>query len=714
MRKKICLKQMMIVFLLITLIINISVPFAVNAQESEKKVIRVGWHEAPFFIKDQNGRQSGYSYEYQRKIAAYTGWDYEYVEGTWSDLLQKLKDGEIDLMSDVSYTEERTKDMLFTSIPMGTEAYYVFVSPDNKEITSDNITSLNGKRVGVAKNSIQKDIFIKWSEKHGIKTNITELSITGDDMLEKLGSEFDAVVTMDVYGTHETATPVCKIGSSDYYFAVNKSRPDILDELDSALNKIQDEDKYYDQMLYDKYLKNPENRRYFNTSEKEWLEKHGKIRIGYQDNYLAFCAKDTASGELTGALKDYLEYASGAFENVRLDFECICFPTAASAIEALKNGEIDCMFPANLTDYDAEMLDLVQTPQLMHSEMYAVVRASEQKEFLQKKNIVVAVNEGNTNYDIFLSDNYPGWARKYYKDTPTGLNAVENKEADCVIISNYRYSNISKQCERLHLSTVNTGVQMNFYIAQRKGDTQLYSILAKVTDVVPDSYIHTALTYYSTEDVKVSLDELLKENWVVVVASITLVFIIILTLLLHSIKAQKKVHEEEHLVKALNKKAFVDSLTSVRNKGAYSDYIQKLQDRLDQGEEFEFGVGIFDCNNLKIVNDEYGHDKGDIYLKTACQLICKVFDHSPVFRIGGDEFAVILQNSDFDNREQLVVQFENRRKEICDSAENKWEEVHIALGIAVYDPQNDSGISDTIRRADRMMYDNKRIIKSQS
>ena len=714
MRKKICLKQMMIVFLLITLIINISVPFAVNAQESEKKVIRVGWHEAPFFIKDQNGRQSGYSYEYQRKIAAYTGWDYEYVEGTWSDLLQKLKDGEIDLMSDVSYTEERTKDMLYTSIPMGTEAYYVFVSPDNKEITSDNITSLNGKRVGVAKNSIQKDIFIKWSEKHGIKTNITELSITSDDLLKKLGSEFDAVVTMDVYGTHETAAPVCKIGSSDYYFAVNKSRPDILDELDSALNKIQDEDKYYDQMLYDKYLKNTENRRYFNTSEKEWLEKHGKIRIGYQDNYLAFCAKDTASGELTGALKDYLEYASGAFENVRLDFECICFPTAASAIEAMKNGEIDCMFPANLTDYDAEMLDLVQTPQLMHSEMYAVVRASEQKEFLQKKNIVVAVNEGNTNYDIFLSDNYPGWTRKYYKDTPTGLNAVANKEADCVIISNYRYSNISKQCERLHLSTVNTGVQMNFYIAQRKGDTQLYSILAKVTDVVPDSYIHTALTYYSTEDVKVSLDELLKENWVVVVASVTLVFIIILTLVLHSIKAQKKVHEEEHLVKALNKKAFVDSLTSVRNKGAYSDYIQKLQDRLDQGEEFEFGVGIFDCNNLKIVNDEHGHDKGDIYLKTACQLICKVFDHSPVFRIGGDEFAVILQNSDFDNREQLVVQFENRRKEICDSAENKWEEVHIALGIAVYDSQNDSGISDTIRRADRMMYDNKRDTKLQS
>ena len=131
--------------LLILILILTSVPVIVAA--SEGKTVRVGWHEAPYFITDQFGRKSGYSYEYQMKVAAYTGWKYEYVEGTWSELLQKLKDGEIDLMSDVSYMEERVPDMLYASLPMGTEAFYVFISPDNTEISSENFSSLDGKKV---------------------------------------------------------------------------------------------------------------------------------------------------------------------------------------------------------------------------------------------------------------------------------------------------------------------------------------------------------------------------------------------------------------------------------------------------------------------------------------------------------------------------------------------------------------------------------------
>lgn len=103
-------------------------PLAAQAQGGEK-VVRVGWHEEPYFITDQYGRRSGYSYEYQCKVAAYTGWTYEYVEGSWTELLQKLKDGELDLLSDVSFMEERAQDMLYASLPMGTEAYYIFVAP---------------------------------------------------------------------------------------------------------------------------------------------------------------------------------------------------------------------------------------------------------------------------------------------------------------------------------------------------------------------------------------------------------------------------------------------------------------------------------------------------------------------------------------------------------------------------------------------------------
>ena len=174
------------------------------------------------------------------------------------------------------------------------------------------------------------------------------------------------------------------------------------------------------------------------------------------------------------------------------------------------------------------------------------------------------------------------------------------------------------------------------------------------------------------------------------------------------IRAKKEVEESHHQVDDLNKRVFVDALTSVRNKGSFNDYIQSLQERLDNKEPAAFAVIILDCDNLKIVNDEYGHDKGDVYIKTASEMICRVFKHSPVFRIGGDEFAVILQNEDYQNRKELTELFEKNADEIRASTENKWEQVSVALGMAEYDPQSDTSVDDVIHRADKTMYENKR------
>ena len=138
-----------------------------------------------------------------------------------------------------------------------------------------------------------------------------------------------------------------------------------------------------------------------------------------------------------------------------------------------------------------------------------------------------------------------------------------------------------------------------------------------------------------------------------------------------------------------------------------------MQDRLEREDQFEFAMGVFDCDNLKQINDHNGHDKGDIYIKTASRLICRVFQHSPVFRIGGDEFAVILQNEDFRNREALTVDFDKARSEQCASAQDMWEEPRVSMGIAVYDPEIDSSVYDTLRRADRSMYENKRVGKGE-
>ena len=434
-RESICrhIKQIIVMLLLLSLVTTVF-PFSVFAEERKaNKVVRVGWHEQPYFITDENGRYSGYTYDYQQKISAYTGWIYEYVSGSWSELLQMLKDGEIDMLGNVSYTEERANDMLYSSLPMGTESYYLFASQKNKDIRMNDYSSLNGKKIGVAKDSIQSKMLKEWMQKYEVQAELIEMTTQEKESMQLIDSDIDAFVTMDFHVNPQKYVPVWKIGGSDYYFAVSKSSSDLLNDLNFAMGRIKNENKLFDVQLNEKYLQNTEAELYVSDREQEWLSKHKTIRVGYQNNYLAFCSKDERTGELIGALKDYLNYASTALKNVELNFETISYPTVSEAIADLKKGKIDCVFPANLTYYDSEMQGLAMSPEIMTTEMDAIVRSSDRKEFLQKKQVTVAVNEGNTNYELFLKDRFPGWNVKHYKDTSKGLEAVAKGEADCVI-----------------------------------------------------------------------------------------------------------------------------------------------------------------------------------------------------------------------------------------------------------------------------------------
>ena len=165
----------------------------------------------------------------------------------------------------------------------------------------------------------------------------------------------------------------------------------------------------------------------------------------------------------------------------------------------------------------------------------------------------------------------------------------------------------------------------------------------------------------------------------------------------------------------LNDLAYADALTSVRNKGAYDIFIRELQEKLTKSEgKIEFAIGYFDCDDLKHINDRFGHERGNVYLKKASHLICRVFRHSPVFRTGGDEFATIIQNDDFWDLKELTLRFEEDSAKINDHAHNEWDQVHVAMGIAVYDPASDTCVKDVERRADEKMYENKRLRKANN
>lgn len=271
-------------------------------------------------------------------------------------------------------------------------------------------------------------------------------------------------------------------------------------------------------------------------------------------------------------MKDYLEVARNCFDNAKLEFEIIAYPTASAAMEAVKNGEIDCMFPANLTDFDGETQGNFMTAPIMTTDISAIIAESEKDGFSSKEHVTVAVNAGNSNYNMFLVDNFPEWRSVIFKDTPECLKAISEGRADCILMSNYRTNNVSSYCKKYNLTVVSTGVKMEYSFAVRRDNTVLYSIMNKVADVVPSSTINAALSYYFTEDAKESFGEILVDNIGLVLTVFLSVVALLLILLLYNVNSRKKALASQKLIKA----TVHDPLTGLYNKSFFYEYAARM------------------------------------------------------------------------------------------------------------------------------------------
>ena len=644
---------------LLLLILLIAVPPSLAQAERTTRNVRVGWYESPFNTTDQSGRRSGYAYEYQMKVAAYSGWSYTYVNGSWPDLMQMLIRGEIDLMSDVSYTEERAELMLFANHPMGTEEYCLFIAPGNTEITSEDYSTLNGKRIGVYQGSIQKDLYLTWAESNGVQAEVVELTCSESEAVQMLAKgELDAYIIVNAYGHPERMVPVCKIGSSDFFFAVSKDQPELLYELNAAMSRIQDENPYYNQRMFEKYVQRFGTNAFLTSTEQAWLSDHGVIRVGYQDGYLAFCEKDPDTGELTGALKDYLAEASDCFANVHLEFEPIAFSTAASALEALKRGEVDCVFPANLSAYDGETMHIVMTPSLKRTDIYAVVRQADQKIFAQKEHVIVAVNEGNPNYTAFLQDNFPKWRTVHYSTTADCLKAVSERVADCVLISSYRYNNVSRLCEKYRLTAISTGVGLDYCFAVADGETELYSILAKVTGLVPGSAVGASLSRYLTADARLTLSDFITDNLAALIAIVAAVILVILLLLLKSRKAEKR-------ARALISATETDGLTGLYNRDYFFQYANRIY---QEHPVFPRDAIVMNIEQFHSINALNGREFGDQILRVLGNEILAVSNENGGIagRFGADRFDIYCRHTD--GYQQILDRLQNKLNALAPNA----------------------------------------------
>ena len=515
---------------------------AINVAAKPKKVVRVGWYESAYNSTDRFGRRSGYAYEYQQKIAAYTGWKYEYVEGNWVTLLEMLQKGEIDLLSDVSYTPERAKNMLFSTQPMGCEEYYILIDNANTAINPENITTLNGKRIGVNAGSIQQSIYERWAKDNGIKAKVVEIDGQERDFAEyMLNGELDAVVSVSAIDHNlNHCIPVTVIGASDFYFVINKNRQDLKADLDNAMKQILHNNMYYNRLLYEKYMVNSGSFRSLSGREAEWIRHHGAIRVGYRDGYLPFCGTNKNTGEVDGLLKDFIAVSSNVVRNADIRFETTPYPNTDALIKALKNKEIDCIFPVSLDLYDAEEMGILLTDPVMEIEELLVVRKSEIEDFDMSESKRIAVNGKNMSHAAIVREQYPDWDPVSFNTPEECILAVADGRADCMLVSNYRYGVMHRQFEKHDLVTISTGITMNHMFAVLPDDFCLYSIIGRLTNMMSSAEIHSSLTKHTQTDSQMTMSDFIRANIGYIVLFFAVIIAIISVLFVKSLSSMKK------------------------------------------------------------------------------------------------------------------------------------------------------------------------------
>ena len=316
-------------FLLSAFLLLVCLPL--QALAAEGKVVRVGWYEGGYNTTGPSGERSGYGYEFQQAVAAYTGWRYEYVKGSSEELLEKLRRGEIDMLNCMSYTPERAQHMLFSSVPMGREKYFLYADIDKTGLSPSKLYLLEGKGVSMIASSIMEKAFSDWEKQQGLHTqHLLVGSVEERRRLVAQGAAEAVVATEVSLLKQEGLSAVMPVGGSDIYFAINKNRPDLKAELDDAMRRIEQDKPFYAEHLYKQYMTTTAVP-VLSKDEQAWLAQHGKIRIGVLKGDSAFFTYEQ-DGSHKGVIADYISFAESCFQERRLDFAVQGFDTDRKSV----------------------------------------------------------------------------------------------------------------------------------------------------------------------------------------------------------------------------------------------------------------------------------------------------------------------------------------------------------------------------------------------
>lgn len=546
MRKSVC--ALLSLLLLLSAVLSVKAA----AETAPAKVVRVGSFEDTFNYCNEKGARKGYGYELLQTLSGYTGWQFEYVTCDWSDCFEKLKNGEIDIMGDISYTEDRAEEMLFSDEPMGEEKYYLYADLSRADISASDYKTLNGKKIGVLMGTEPEVMLTEWEEKHGIKTEHVNIS-NNEDVKQKLANhEIDCFVSLEESFWAELGiSTITRVGKSGIYYALNKDRPDLKEELDNAMRALDEAAPFYTADLYKRYF-SLDYIPILTGEEKAWLKGHGAIRMGFLTSDRGVSTYDPATGEITGTITDYIQFAADCLGNQELEFQLVGYDDKEAELNALKSGEIDMIFHFDQSPNLAEEYRVACTNTTWTSNMMAVTN---QQHFNENKANRIAVPQNKISLTRYLAFYYPQWEIVDCDTQEDAIKLVKDGQADCFITG---VSSEAKYSKNHGFYSVLLPNPAKSCFAVNSGNRSLLSILNKTIKAMPANMLTSSLAMYKSSARKVTLSEFIKDNFfmVLLVSSIAVAAILltILKLLRKARKAEAAARKAANDTQELNAK----------------------------------------------------------------------------------------------------------------------------------------------------------------
>ena len=656
--------QRSICILLCLVLYSTVLPFSVSAEGTKNRTVRVGWYEGTYNTTGSDGKKRGYSYEYQQAVAAHTGWKYEYVEGSWAELMSMLKSGEIDLMGGISYAEERSASMFFSELPMGEDKYYLYVNPSDTDISASDLTTLNGKRIGVLPDTLSARRFCEWEKSHGVDTQQVDITSTDDARQKLQNQEIDGfVLNESSQWEKHNISPALLIGSSYHYFAVSKKCPDLKEELDQAMQKIEKENPFYKEDLYKRYLSaNPIET--LTDEEQNWLEQHGAVRIGYLKNDVGVSLVDAESEEPVGIINDYISLASNCMGEKSIEFQTTGFDSQEEELQALKDNRIDMIFHMNQNPYEAEQNDIILSNTVF--EVHVAVLTGVAK-FDENGENTVAVSRNNLLGKWYISFNYPFWKIKEYDTSAEVEKAVQSGEADCFVVKAGQSLKTLANSKMRSIFLTKSGTSC---FAVTRENITLMNILNKTIQTLPDSRLSSQFCVYENAPGKVTLAEYIKDNLrVVSIWFVSVVLIIVWIIVYLLIQARKAKIQAEKANAAKSEFLFNmshDIRTPMNALLGYSELIKReltdpklldYQEKMEQSGNLLLSIINNVLDMARIESGKVELDEDYVKIRDIYQGIYKIFQAEA-------EKKGIHLKMEYDVKHEHVICDETKNREI--------------------------------------------------